>query len=208
MQEENITITGGEVELEGRFVPGEAGGVVVTHPHPLFGGSMSNNVVWTACRAFQARGFATLRFNFRGVGRSRGAYGGGQEETADIRAALAYLETRTPEPHYLAGYSFGAYVAVHALLEGAAFQGAILISPPIAFMELDCLPQAPRVRAIVVGDQDDLCPLARLQGMWDKAVGPIMPEIIILPDADHFYGGREEALYQVLRHLSLAPPAR
>ncbi len=139
-----VTIPGPDVTLEGRFLPGRAGpGVVITHPHPLFGGSMNNNVVWTAERAFQARGFATLCFNFRGVGRSTGTYGEGEAETVDVAAALNFLGERTPGPLYLAGYSFGAFVAGKALLQGLAVEGAVLISPPVAFMEMAWLPEVP-----------------------------------------------------------------
>ncbi len=87
--EEEVSIPAGDLTLEGRFHLRAAGpGVVITHPHPLFGGSLDNNVVWTAARAFQARGWATLRFNFRGVGASTGTYAGGEGEVEDVAAAL------------------------------------------------------------------------------------------------------------------------
>ena len=75
--EERVTIPGPDVNLEGRLAVGDVvSGVVITHPHPMYGGTMDNNVVWTAARAFQARRWSTLRFNFRGVGLSSGEYGG------------------------------------------------------------------------------------------------------------------------------------
>ncbi len=156
-----VTIPGPDVTLEGRFLPGTAGpGVVITHPHPLFGGSMNNNVVWTAERAFHRRGFATLCFNFRGVGRSTGTYGEGEAEAEDVAAALDFLRERTPGPLYLVGYSFGAFVAGRALLQGLAVRAAVFIAPPIAFMDLSWLPRVPGLRLVVAGDQDDICPLA------------------------------------------------
>ena len=92
--EERITIAGADVNLEGRLaLGGGPGGVVITHPHPMYGGTMDNNVVWTAARAFQARDWTTLRFNFRGVGLSSGEHGDGMSEMADVQAALAYLES-------------------------------------------------------------------------------------------------------------------
>ncbi len=101
---DTVSISGKDVTLEGRFLPGTAGpGVVITHPHPLFGGSMNNNVVWTAERAFHSKGFATLCFNFRGVNRSTGRYGNGEAETADVAAALDFLKARSTGPHYLVG---------------------------------------------------------------------------------------------------------
>lgn len=187
--------------LEGRFLPGQAGpGVVITHPHPLFGGSMDNNVVWTAERAFHSRGWATLRFNFRGVGRSGGAYGNGEAETADVAAALDFLKARSPGPHYLAGYSFGAYVAGRALLQGLAVQGALFIAPPINFMDLSWLPQVPGLRLVVVGDLDELCPLADLRRLWS---GEAAPEIIVIEGTDHFFAGQEDELFKALRDFPL-----
>ncbi len=198
---DTITIPGLEVTLEGRFLTGTAGpGVVITHPHPLFGGSMNNNVVWTAERAFHRRGFATLCFNFRGVGRSTGTYGQGEAEVEDVAAALDFLREQTPGPLYLVGYSFGAFVAGRALLQGLAVQATVFIAPPIAFMDLSWLPRAPGLRLVVAGDQDDICPLANLRRMWE---GQAAPEIKVIEGADHFFGGREDELFQVLRNFPL-----
>jgi alpha/beta superfamily hydrolase len=200
--EESVVIAGGEVTLEGVFWPGTApSGVVITHPHPQFGGSMANNVVWTAARAFAARGMAALRFNFRGVGRSTGTYGGGVAEADDVIAALAFLKSRTPGPHYVVGYSFGAAVSGRALLQGLDVDGAILISPPIAFMDLSFLTQVPRLKLIAVGDRDELCPLESLRTLL--AEGKTRPEIRVIEGADHFFGRGEEKLFQVLRDFPL-----
>jgi alpha/beta superfamily hydrolase len=200
--EEQVTIQGAGVTLEGRLMPGAGpGGAVITHPHPLFGGSMANNVVWTAVRALTARQMAALRFNFRGVGLSTGTYGGGVEEAADVVAALAFLKSRAPGPHYVVGYSFGAAVAGRALLQGLAADGAVFIAPPIAFMDLSFLAQVPHLKLIVVGDRDELCPLASLEALL--TVGPAppgeTPAIKVIQGADHFFGGAEEILFRVLR---------
>ena len=168
--EEKVSIPGPGITLEGRLSVGAApGGAVITHPHPLFGGDMANNVVWTAERALAARGMSALRFNFRGVGRSTGTYGGGLEEADDVAAALEFLKSRTPGPHYVVGYSFGAAVAGRALLQGLAADGAIFIAPPIAFMDLSFLPRVPGLRLIVVGDRDELCPLPSLQALMAES---------------------------------------
>jgi hypothetical protein len=202
--EESVLIAGPEVTLEGRFQAGErAGGVVIAHPHPLYGGEMNNNVVWTAARAFQVKGWATLRFNFRGVGRSTGEYGEGLAEAADVGQALAWLTESTSAPHVLVGYSFGAAVTARALLAGAAPDAAILISPPIAFMDLTFLPRAPRVRLIVAGDRDAFCPLHQLQEVlanWQHEAHPVLK---IVPRTDHFYGGSEARLMEILQDFPL-----
>jgi uncharacterized protein len=200
--EEKVVLPGPEAMLEGRFVPGALGpGVIITHPHPLYGGSMDNNVVWAAARAFGARGWATLRFNFRGVGASTGAYGEGLAEVADVAAALEFLRTRTAGPYYVAGYSFGAYVAGQALLQGLDAAGAFLISPPIAFMDLAFLPRVPRLKLVAVGDGDDLCPLEALRRLLAAAPAPV--DLAVIAGADHFYGGYEEELFKVLRDFPL-----
>jgi alpha/beta superfamily hydrolase len=200
--EQQVVIEGPEATLEGRFLPGASGGgVVITHPHPLFGGSMDNNVVVTAVRAFRARGWSTLRFNFRGVGASTGAYGQGLAEVADVAAALQVLQARSPGPHLLVGYSFGAFVAARALLQTLPAQGAVLISPPVAFMEMTWLPEVPRLKLIIAGDRDDLGPLLDLQALLAGRQPPV--EIVVIKGADHFYGGREEELFRVLRDFPL-----
>jgi len=158
--EEKVMIPGPAGTLEGRWTSGTGGGVVIAHPHPLFGGSMDNNVVWTARQAFRARDWATLRFNFRGVGGSSGTYGDGQGEVEDLITALGWLVAHNLRPCYLVGYSFGAYVTTQALAHGLEAAGALLISPPLAVMDLSILPQVPGLTLIVVGDRDELCPVA------------------------------------------------
>ena len=206
--EETVSIPGAGVTLEGRLSLGAApGGAVITHPHPLFGGDMANNVVLTAVRAQAARGMSTLRFNFRGVGRSTGTYGGGTEEADDVAAALAFLKSRTPGPHFVVGYSFGAAVAGRALLEGLSADGALFIAPPIAFMDLSFLPRVPGLRLIVVGDRDELCPLPSLRELMATSqpalLGATPAEIRVIEGADHFFGNGEAELFQVLRDFPL-----
>jgi len=204
--EENVLIQSADLSLEGRFRKGaKEGGVVITHPHPLYGGSLDNNVVWTAVMAFQARGWATLRFNFRGVGDSGGAYGQGLKEVEDLAAALDFLKGRTSGPYHVVGYSFGAFVAARAMLQGLKADGVLLIAPPIAFMEMAFLLQVPRAHLIIVGERDELCPLADLkkmlapagEGAAERKAGP--PKLTVVAGADHFFRGREEQLFKLLR---------
>jgi alpha/beta superfamily hydrolase len=208
VMEEEVSISGPGITLEGRLTPGTGpGGAVITHPHPLFGGSMANNVVWAAVRAFEARQMAALRFNFRGVGRSSGAYGGGGEEAADVVAALTFLKSRASGPYYLVGYSFGAAVAGQALLQGLEADGAIFIAPPIAFMDLTFLPRVPGLKLIIVGDRDELCPLAALRALLaERPASPEEtppPEVKVIEGTDHFFGGAEEILMRRLRDFPL-----
>ena len=205
--DESVSIPGPGITLEGRLSAGAApGGVVITHPHPLFGGDMANNVVLTAVRALVARGMSALRFNFRGVGRSTGTYGRGIEEADDVAAALAFLKSRTSGPHFVLGYSFGAAVAGRALLQGLSADGAIFVAPPIAFMDLSFLPRVPGLRLIIVGDRDELCPLTGLRALLAEgqpAIGATPAEVRVIEGADHFFGNGEAELFQVLRDFPI-----
>ncbi|MBM4295939.1 MAG: alpha/beta fold hydrolase [Deltaproteobacteria bacterium] len=194
--ERKVFILGPET-LEAQYAPGTRGAAVVTHPHPLYGGDMDNNVVCTAARAFQAKGWATLRFNFRGVGESSGAYGEGVAEAQDVQAALDYVKTRGPGPYLVVGYSFGAYAAAQALLQGLEADEAVFIAPPVAFMPMPFLPQAPHLSVVIAGDQDYICPLAELE----KLLAPVRDRInlAVIPGADHFFRGHEEKLYRTLQ---------
>jgi len=196
--EEQLLLKAGEVSLEARLNLGTvAAGVVITHPQPLYGGSMDNNVVWTAVRAFGDRGWSTLRFNFRGVGKSTGTYGEGLAEVGDIGHAVAYLASRVNGPCMLVGYSFGAWVAAYALYTGLKPAGAVLIAPPVAFMDMAFLPETSGLSLIVAGDQDHLCPLADINDLCHRH-GPKV-ELRVVAGADHFFGGREKELYRILK---------
>jgi alpha/beta superfamily hydrolase len=202
--EERVTIAGSDVNLEGRLALGDApGGVIVTHPHPMYGGTMDNNVVWTAVQAFQARHWTTLRFNFRGVGLSSGEYGDGLAEMADVQAALSFFDSRQIGPRYLVGYSFGAAVAGRAMVQGVSAAGIIMIAPPIAMMEMNFLPKVPRLRLIVVGDRDEFCPLPQLEKMFDDQPEDRRPEIKVVSGSSHFFANREKPLYSILLEYPL-----
>jgi uncharacterized protein len=195
--EEQLTLKVNDLSLEARFIPGPvAVGAVITHPHPLYGGSMNNNVVWTAARALGERGWSTLRFNFRGVGASTGNYGEGLAEVEDVVAAANFIKSRVPGPCFLVGYSFGAAVAARALLEGLDAAGAVLISPPIAFMDLDFLAETPGLCLIIAGDRDDLCPLAEVGNLCRRRQTPV--DLRVISGADHFYAGHEKELFRIL----------
>lgn len=204
VQEEKVTISGPDVNLEGRLAKGSApGGVIITHPHPMYGGTMDNNVVWTAARAFQQRQWTTLRFNFRGVGLSSGEFGEGLAEVADVQAALSFLGSQVTGPKFVVGYSFGAAVAGRALLQGASAAGIIMIAPPIAFMDMSFLPKVPRLRLIVVGDRDEFCPLPRLEKMFEPFPADQRPPIEVVSGTSHFFAGREKPLHNILVEFPL-----
>jgi alpha/beta superfamily hydrolase len=192
-----LTIASGDLALEGALhLPdsdGPAPGVVVCHPHPLYGGDMHSNVVIAACEALAAGGYVALRFNFRGVGESEGQFDQGKGETDDARAALAHLAS-LPEVDTgrigLAGYSFGAIVSAEAA--HGALRGLALISPPLAFADLRVEWGCPTL--VLGGGDDTFGPPDRLRV---AANGPDV-ELRIIDGVDHSWWGSEDEMSAAL----------
>jgi len=197
MSETQVMIREGDHLLEGLFAKGsfDLTAAIVCHPHPLYGGSMDNGVVETVQKVLRRGGCSTLRFNFRGVGRSGGSYGDGEGEAEDLKAAVSYLRNLGFKALHLAGYSFGAWIVLKAL--GSNWQPAslVLVSPPIDFLKFDDLklPSCPSL--ITLGDRDDFCKRESFQAWIAKQ--PVAPELIninVLSGCDHFYWGNETVL--------------
>jgi alpha/beta superfamily hydrolase len=172
---------------------GTARGVVVCHPHPQYGGSMDNNVVDALVDHLQAAGAAALRFNFRGVGRSQGAYGNLVGECADARAAVALLRRRTGlRTVTLAGYSFGAMVALRVGHEDPGVDRLVAVAPPLAFFELDFLSACRKPILLVAGTRDSYCPAEAFRRAAESLPEAARAETVA--GADHFFGGFEDAV--------------
>ena len=189
--EQALTLPGGAgVALEARLaVPaGASAGVVICHPHPLHGGDMDNPVVVRLQEACAAEGFATLRFNFRGVGGSSGSHGGGAGEQDDARAALEALEQKGGTAALaIAGYSFGAWIAAVVGCRDARVGGLVLIAPPLGLYDFGCL-EGKRVPMLAVaGTQDPYCASADFQRFTARFPW-ITPAVI--DGADHFFFGK------------------
>jgi hypothetical protein len=164
------------------------GDAVVCHPHPLHGGTMQNKVAHTLSRAFTNCGFQALRFNFRGVGESEGTFDNGAGEQQDVLAAATWLQERSADlPLWLAGFSFGAAMAVHA---AAASTPAGLISiAPATTRFAGSLAQQPRCPWLIIqGDQDELVPVDETVD-WVNSLEP-GPELSIFSDTEHFFHGK------------------
>jgi alpha/beta superfamily hydrolase len=183
---QKIIFPSGSLSLEGLLIQGNsARAVVISHPHPLYGGDMHNHVVGLISKAFEDQGWTTLRFNFRGVGRSQGDFDQGLGEQEDVSAAVAYLKGLGEGKIFLAGYSFGAWVNAQAGLTHPDVQGSILVSPPAGTMDFSFLNQDTKVRLIVLGDQDPYAPVSRIKSLIQPL--PTPPPIKIIKGADHFY---------------------
>jgi len=190
------------LQLEGLLHEGHIGrGVVITHPHPLYGGDMHNNVVAILQNAFQETGFSTLRFNFRGVGASSGTYDGGDGEQQDVNAALAAMRDRGASPVDLAGYSFGAWVNARTADEtGAVCARMIMIAPPAAMLDFAPALNLPSLTLVITGSRDAFAPpdmLKKQVPRWNPSA-----RLEIISGADHFLYGFERTLADVLKaHL-------
>ena len=174
---------------------------LVCHPHPLFGGTMHNKVVYHAMKTLHGFGFPVLRFNFRGVGTSAGEHDEGRGEVADVRVALDFLAERFAVPILFAGYSFGAAVGLRAAVVHPRVAGLILLGPPVRVEErkysYETLHENPLPKLMVSGDRDQYAPLAELQEIFFRAAEP--KRLVLVPGADHFFGGHMEELREALR---------
>lgn len=195
MAESPFDIDVGPHRLVGRYQDGAGGrAAVICHPHPSYGGSMDNNVVISARDTLAEAGFATLRFNFRGVGGSGGKHADGVGEAEDLGPIMAALASQSGAEVHLAAYSFGAWVALRATTEGVVAPASVMLfSPPVDFMPFDALALPGCPCLIVVGDRDEFCGLDSLEA-WLGAQDTARVSQRVLRGVDHFYGGGEAGL--------------
>ena len=184
-------------EIEGRLEKSRLQkGVVITHPHPLYGGDMHNNVVNAVARVYRQNGYTSLRFNFRGVGNSQGSHGNGIGEQADVCAAVSYLANLGIEQIDLAGYSFGAWVNALPIINDPPPANMIMVSPPVAFIDFGAISNLGSLRLIVTGSRDDIAPPDLIETSYHGWNAEAQFEVI--SDADHFYVGYIDKLEAIL----------
>lgn len=169
---------------------------LVCHPHPLFGGSMDNKVVHTVSRALHRLGINTVRFNFRGVGKSQGEHDEGRGETDDALAVIDWMLGRWPASAlWLAGFSFGAWIALRAAGARDCAQ-LITVAPPVQRFAIKEEPEPDCPWLIVQGDADELVDSAAVID-WVNQLPP-GPELVVLPEVDHFFHGALTELRETL----------
>lgn len=198
MKEENIFIKNGLEVIEGLLEKSpENKGVIICHPHPLMGGSMYNNVVESIQKIFADEKYTTLRFNFRGVGRSTGAYDEGRGEQEDIYAAVRFLSDSGIADITFAGYSFGSWVGSKIIKNtNSPFTSSILISPPNNYFDFDFTELNNKVTLIICGDNDQFCDIGAVKEQAPK----INAKLAIISETDHFYMGKEKELINILHN--------
>lgn len=171
--------------------------VVITHPHPLFGGNMDNHVVIMIQKAFLSKGFTTLRFNFRGTGGSTGWFDDGKGEQEDVRAAVSFLkDEKGVKTVVLAGYSFGSRVNAALVSKGFKVEDHIMVSPPVGFMSFNDIGQMPDTGLIITGDRDDIAVLSLVRDHINR--WGIAPRLEVMENCDHFYSGCLDKLTDAL----------
>jgi alpha/beta superfamily hydrolase len=204
-----VTIPGGDISLEGLWHFPEGTGpfptVIVCHPHPLYGGDMSNNVIFAICQALAQQSIAALRFNFRGVGKSGGAFGGGIGEQEDVKAALAFVLS-TPNIDQkrigLAGYSFGTTVIVPVAVQDERVKLLALVSPALSDQGWEQLKGYARPKFLITGDNDLVIPQ---QEFWQRVKDiPEPRQYEVIPGVDHFWGRFEGEVAQKVSQFFVA----
>ena len=168
-----LIFPGPEGRLEGRYHPQpkpDAPLAIVLHPHPQFGGTMNNRVVYNLHYAFHRMGFTVLRFNFRGVGRSQGEFDQGVGELSDAASALDYLQAMNPNSKHcwVAGFSFGAWIGMQLLMRRPEITGFISVAPPANMYDFSFLAPCPASGLIIHGTADRVAPPKDTEGLVGK----------------------------------------
>jgi alpha/beta superfamily hydrolase len=161
---------------------------IICHPHPLYSGTMHNKVVTTLARTFKDVGLHTVRFNFRGVGKSAGTFDSGEGELQDLFAILEWVKTTHPGTAiWLAGFSFGAYIAAKAATQKSVAQ-LVCVAPPVINFAMQTLPPVMCPWIVVQGDQDEIVSSDAVFE-WAAAADP-KPHVIRMEGSGHFFHGK------------------
>lgn len=163
--------------------------MLVCHPHPQYGGTLHNKVVFRAAKAALRLGLPTLRFNFRGAGKSEGKFAKGIGEREDVRAALDYLRTRFPEvPVCITGFSFGAWVGLAVGATDPRVSALVGLGLPVASEDFSFLRVVPKPKLVIQGTQDPFGPRGQLEALFASWVEP--KRLHWIQGADHFFTGK------------------
>ena len=189
-----VIFPGPDGRLEGRYHPQKAKDAplaLILHPHPQFGGTMNNKVVYNLHYAFHRLGFAVLRFNFRGVGRSQGEFDQGIGELSDAAAALDYLQVLNPNARqsWVAGFSFGAWIGMQLLMRRPEISGFVSVAPPANMYDFSFLAPCPSSGLVINGEADRVAPPSDVLKLVDKLKTQRGIEIThdVIPGAGHFF---------------------
>ncbi|MEE8258361.1 MAG: alpha/beta hydrolase [Sphingomonadales bacterium] len=202
-----IIFNGPEGRLEGRYHPAQepnAPIALILHPHPQFGGTMNNKVVYNLFHIFVRRGFAVLRFNFRGVGRSQGVFDDGIGELSDAASALDWLQTINPNASscWITGFSFGSWIGMQLLMRRPEIKGFITVAPPADKYDFSFLAPCPSSGLIVQGEADEIVEPAASEklAMELQAKRAITIDYELIKGADHFFRDQLDEMTAVVEN--------
>ncbi|MBW7851224.1 MAG: alpha/beta hydrolase [Rhodospirillales bacterium] len=200
-----VIFNGPDGRLEGRYHHSKqpnAPIALLLHPHPQRGGTMNNKVVYALYNAFVQRGFSTLRFNFRGVGRSQGKYDNGQGELSDAAAALDWMQSFNANAAacWVGGFSFGAWIGMQLLMRRPEIDGFLSVAPPANLYDFTFLAPCPASGLIVHGTQDDQVPEPAVARLAQKlsAQRNIRVDYNTIPGANHFFSDQLDDLGRIV----------
>lgn len=203
----DVFFTGPAGRIEGVYQQGanpEAPVVLILHPNPQLGGTMNNKVVYTIFQAFVKMGFSTLRFNFRGVGKSQGTFSTEEEpELADTLAALDWIKNLNPEASHtwIAGYSYGALVGLSVLMRRPDINGFVAVSPPADVCDFSYLTPCPASGVIIQGGADTIVSEPAVAMMAERldSFKKVQVDYVMLPEADHLYTNQLKNVFDALQ---------
>ncbi|MEE9544892.1 MAG: alpha/beta hydrolase [Rhodospirillales bacterium] len=171
---------------------------LLLHPHPQYGGTMNNKVVYALYQSFVRRNFSVLRFNFRGVGRSQGRFDNGQGELSDAAAALDWMQVHNPNATncWIGGFSFGAWISMQLMMRRPEISGFISVAPPASIYDFSFLAPCPSSGIIIHGDADEIIPIASVDKLNQKISSQknISIEYQIIKGGDHFFADQIDIL--------------
>jgi alpha/beta superfamily hydrolase len=174
--------------------------VVFAHPLPTHGGTMHTKAVFQGAKGLSRIGCAVLRFNFRGVGASLGAFDNGRGEADDFRAALDFLQGRLPSaPLWAAGFSFGSWIALEVGAADPRVSLLIGVAPPVVRYTFANMLETTKPKFLVQGDLDELCPIKDTRAFYAKLKEP--KELVVIDGANHLFEGKTEEVGEALEHL-------
>ena len=189
-----VIINGPAGRLECRYMPGatsDAPTALVLHPEPHKNGTMNNRVTFATYKLFQTRGYATMRFNFRGVGRSQGTFEQGDGELADAATAMDWLQAQFPSSNvcWIAGFSFGSWIGMQLMMRRPEIQGFVSVTPPAVTHDFSFLAPCPASGLIMHGELDEQVPPESVEKLVERLSiqKGVNITVDVLPGANHFF---------------------
>ena len=206
-QVKEILFTGPDGRLVGKYKKGQSLNppvALLLHPHPLYGGTMNNPIIMELYNIFDALGFSTFRFNFRGVGKSEGKFDNGLGELADAAAALDWVQRQNPNTNqcWVGGFSFGAVICMQLLMRRPEITRFVSVSPQPNLYDFNFLAPCPASGLIVHGKKDEIAPLDDVQKLAQKlqAQKNITVEYEEVSGANHFYDNEIPKLKKIIEN--------